>query len=136
MRSELSILLDDGDLELVRRPGSKTTDTRVPEPVQDLTVEQSSSDAAPPTAVTLSWRAPANFSAPNDVSHYYIKVSSKISNKVLKELEVKGDTTRVEFSGKDALEPLQTYIFGVQALGSNRSTGDWNMVEGFVGKYW
>lgn len=117
------------------RSTSRSPDLGTPEPVQDLTVLQADSTAPPfQVTITLKWNPPENFSRPKDVGHYYIKVSSKISNKVLKELEVNGYTTSVEFNGNDALEPLQTYIFAVQAMGSNHVTGDWNMVEGFVGK--
>ena len=43
---------------------------------------------------------------------------------------MQGSTTEVEL---EALEPLQTYILGVQAMGRNRVTGDWNMIETFIG---
>lgn len=95
---------------------------------------QRQSQAGQPHAVSLTWQPPPNFSAPKEVSHYYVKVSSKISNRVLKELEVSGESVEVDLSGDDPLEPLQEYIFAVQALGCNHQPGDWNMVDGFVGE--
>ena len=64
---------------------------------------------------------------------YYIKISSKISNQVLRETEVDGNTMEIELSEKDKVEPLEEYIFSVQAKGSNDVIGDLNMVDGFVG---
>ena len=82
---------------------------------------------------SLRWQAPANLPSYGSVSHYYIKVSSKISNKVLKEMKVQGTTTQVSFQGDEYLEPLCEYIFAVCAISQSRIIGDWNMVEGLIG---
>lgn len=84
-------------------------------------------------SITLRWAPPANFSRPNAILCYSVKVSSKITNLVLKEVELDGETTEVTFSGRDGLEPLQDYLFAVWAVGSNHVSGEWSMVEGFLG---
>ena len=59
-------------------------------------------------------------------------MSSK-SNEVLRKTEVDGNTTEIELSEKDKVEPLEEYIFSVKAKGSNNAIGVITRVDGFVG---
>ena len=128
---------DDGELELstrsrsgTRSPGS--TRSPVPEAVQNLELVQSRKGE--PSA-NLKWELPANLVRSQDVSHYIVRVSSGVSNKVLWEMEVDGGKTQVDFPEDKYLEPLCPYIFGVQAKNSNYVTGDWSMLDGCIGEY-
>jgi hypothetical protein len=122
--------LGAGELELSVRSRSGTrTSEQIPEAVLDLVLVQTGQKEGKPSA-SLQWKPPANITKPN--IKYCIKISSKLSNEVLKDLEVSG--TRLDFPGPgdDYLEPLFTYIFAVQA--SNQDVrGDWNMIEGSIG---
>lgn len=125
-----------GELELSVRSaswsGSRSPEQRVPEAVQDLVLVQGQ-DCSKPSA-SLQWRPPANLLDSQDVSYYYIRISSKLSSQVLREIEVKGATTRLDFPGDEYLEPLHEYIFAVQAMGCSHVRGDWNMLDAVIGR--
>ena len=105
----------------------------MPEKVQDLRLQQAPEQDL---AITLSWKPPENLKSPKkDISHYYVRVSSKLSSQVVQNVEVEGSKTEVEFLGKDGLEPLTEYIFSVQAMSTHRVLGDWNMTEGLISEF-
>jgi len=114
-----------------RSPNKSPVQT-VPEPVQDLKVTQD--DNATHPSVTLSWKPPANCRSSKEIIRYCIMVSSKIGSAVLKQVEVAGDVMEMNFDNENSLEPLQGYIFAVQAVDNKHTHGDWNMIDGFVGK--
>lgn len=115
------------------RSASRSPEQVLPEAVQDLMVIQTTGSEEHPS-VALTWTPPANCSRPRDISHYCIRVSSKLSEDVLRQKEVKAEVREVEFSGDDSLEPLQEYVFAVQAIGHYHAMGEWNEVDGFVGR--
>lgn len=105
---------------------------RTPEPVQDLILLQSK-DGQP--SASLQWKPPANFTNPEDLIHYSVRISSKLTSKVLRDFEVKGITTQVDFNRgeqHDRLEPLREYIFAVHATSSTHIAGDMSMIEGSI----
>lgn len=109
--------------------------SRTPEPVQDLILLQSEDEQ--PSA-SLRWKPPANFTDPEDLSHYSVRISYTLTSKVLRDFEVKGSTTQVDFNRgqeHDRLEPLRGYIFAVHAVSSSRIPGDMSMIEGSIGKF-
>ncbi len=118
-----------GDIELSVR--SKSPEPVVPEMVQGLEVTQLPGQQL---AMSVSWKPPQNVSSPQDISHYYIRVSSKITSKVVRNLELEGSITEVEVGEKDGMEPLHEYIFAVQALSCDHKPGDWSMTEGIISK--
>ena len=107
----------------------------VPGQVQHLTVTNSSFLPS----LTLNWEAPANALVAGDVLHYCIKItptsSDDIANEDLpKEVVVEGDTTMLELSNMDGLQPLHGYMFEVRAKSCKQVTGDWSKVNGCLGK--
>lgn len=123
-----------GELELsVTSTRSRSGTQRVPEPVQDLVLVQGPQNGKP--SASLQWKPPANLTAPQ-VSHYCVRISSGVSNQVLREIELNGITTRMEFPGDEYLEPLCQYIFAVLAIGYNNVRGDWSMLDGTIGMHY
>lgn len=110
---------------------SSRNGTRSPEAVQNLVLVQGQDSSK--ASASLQWGPPANLPGSQDVGHYYIKISSKLSSQVLREMEVKGVTTRLDFPRDEHLEPLYEYIFAVQAV-SGGHVGDWNMLDGVIGR--
>ena len=95
--------------------------------------------------LTLNWEAPANVSVSGKVLSYSIKITSSCSSgssdgeseesgEESKQLEVEGDTTMLELSDKDGLQPLRGYVFEVRAESCEHARGAWSRVDGFVGE--
>ena len=112
------------------RTKSSAAAAPVPEAVLDLVLVQTGEDGKP--SACLQWKPPANMTKPNDISHYYIQISSKLSNEVLEEKEVEG-ATQLNFPTDMYLEPLRDYIFAVRTVNCNEEVGDLSMVEGCIG---
>ena len=118
-----------GEIELSVQSRPRSPEPVVPEKVQGLEVRQLPEEQR---AVSLSWKPPDNMKGPHDVRHYYVRVSSKLSSEVVRNMELDGSVTSVEIAGKDGLELLHEYIFAVQAMSSEHVLGDWNMMEGQI----
>lgn len=99
--------------------------------MKELSVVQNPSQPS----INLKWEPPPNFSNPQEVIHYNIKISRTSNNKLIKEMEVSGEETTVELSGKDTLEPLLEYTFAVQAKGHNHILGGWSEIQSYISKY-
>lgn len=113
-----------------RRP--KSPEAVVPEKVQGLELSQLPEEQH---AVCLTWDPPENMKAPNNyISFYYVRVSSKLSSEVVRNIELEGTTTSIELSERHGLKPLHEYIFAVQAMSREHVLGDWNMMEGRISK--
>lgn len=109
----------------------------VPGLVQHLAVTQ---DASSPS-LTLNWDAPANVLECGEVLQYCIRITSDdddddtaAGHALSKEVVVEGDTTMMELSSRDGLQPLRGYMFEVRAKSCKHATGNWSKVDGFVGK--